>query len=116
MLQREASALRNKVGELHRTVNDLFGLLQGKRLCKPLNSQREHVDKRELTIRLVLADIYPPRSDTLPHILSGLVNRIIRHSKVALKRGGSDLLHKGRLAAAHRARYSNSRGSRKPAS
>src|SRR5712691_7856551 len=86
MLEGEASALSDKVGELHRTVDNLFRLLHRIRFCKPLNSQREHVDKRELTIRLILAHVHPPRSDTIPHILSGLVNSKVLNPEVTLQR------------------------------
>src|SRR2546425_7637654 len=98
MLESEASALSDKIGELHRTVDNLFGLLHRIRFCKPLNSQREHVDKRELTIRLILAHVHPPGSNTVPHILSGLVNSKVLNSKVTFQRCSSYLLHKSRLA------------------
>src|SRR5712664_3620071 len=115
MLEGEASALSDKIGELHRTVDNLLGLLHRIRFGKPLNSQREHVDKRELPLRLIPAHIHPPRSNTLLNVLSRLVNSKVLNSEVMFQRRGSYLLHKGRLAAPHRARYSDGRGSGKPA-
>src|SRR5712692_7413972 len=99
MLEGEASALSDKVGELHCTVDNLLGLLHRIRFCKSLNSQREHVDKSELPLRLITAHVHPPGSNTLPNVLGGLVNSIILNSKVALKRCSSYLFHKGRLTA-----------------
>ena len=116
MLEGEASALSYKVGELHCTVDDLLGLIQRIRFCKPLNSQREHVDKRELSIRLILAHVHPPGSNTVLNVLGGLVNSKVLNPKVALQRGSSYLLHKSRLAATNRACYPDGRGSGKPTS
>src|SRR5205807_5094822 len=99
----------------HCTVDDLLGLIQRIRFCKPLNSQREHVDKRELTIRLILAHVHPPGSNTILNVLGGLVNSKVLNPEVTLQRRGSYLLHKGRLSAAHRACYPDGRGSGKPA-
>src|SRR6267143_7187367 len=104
MFEGEASALSDEVGELHCTIDNLFGLVQGIRFCKPLNSQGEHVDKSELPLRLITIHVYPPGSDTVLDVLSGLVNGKVLNSKVTFQRRGSYLLHKGRLAAAHRAR------------
>ena len=116
MFQREASALGDEVGELHCIVDDLVGPFQGERFCKFLNSQREHVDKRELPLRLVPAHIYTPRSYTVPNVLSRLVDSKILNSKVTFQRRRGYLLHEGRLAATNRACYSNGRRSGKPAS
>src|SRR5712664_1952202 len=99
MLEGEASALSDKIGELHRTVDNLFRLLHRIRFCKPLNSQREHVDKRELPLRLIPTHIYPPGSNTVLNVLGGLVNSKVLNSKVAFQRGSSYLFYKGRLAA-----------------
>src|SRR5712691_5519123 len=107
MFQSEASPLSDKVGEPHCTVDDLFRLIQGIRFCKPLNSQRKHVDKRELPLRLVPAHVHPPGSNTVLNVLRGLVNSIVLNSKIMFQSCGSYLLHKGRLAAANWACYSD---------
>src|SRR5712692_11516571 len=115
MFEGETSTLSDKVGELHCALDDLFGLLCGIRFCKPLNSQREHVNKRELPLRLIPAHVHPPGSNTVLNVLSRLVNSIVLNSEIMFQCRGSYLLHKSRLATTHRARYSDSRGSRKPA-
>src|SRR5437879_13674305 len=88
MLESEASALSDKIGALHRTVDDLLGLLHRIRFCKPLNSQREHVDKRELPLRLIPAHVHPPRSNSVLNVLSGLVNSKVLNPKVTFQRRG----------------------------
>src|SRR6266705_4041364 len=115
MLEGEAPALNDKVGELHCTVDDLLGLIQRIRFCKSLNSKREHVDKRELTFRLVLAHVHSPGSNSVFNVLGGLVNSKVLNPKVTFQRRRSYLLHKSRLSAAYRARYPDGRGSGKPA-
>src|SRR5439155_22853114 len=111
-----ASALVHDVGELHCIVAHLAGPFHGERFCKLLNSQCEHVDKRELPLRPVPAHIYTPRSYTVPNVLSRLVDSKRLNSKVTFQRRRGYLLHEGRLAATNRACYSNGRRSGKPAS
>src|SRR5713101_3252673 len=107
MFEGETSTLSDKVGELHCALDDLFGLLCRIRFRKPLNSQREHVDKRELPLRLIPAHVNPPGSNTVLNVLCGLVNSIVLNSKIMFQRPGGYLLHKGRLATTHRACYSD---------
>src|SRR5690348_14459179 len=102
MFEREASALGDKVGELERAIHDSLWFFNRISFGQAFDAKGENIDKGESPLLFVLRNVHTIGSNPFSHILSRLVNSIVKDSKILLKHVNCELSHKRGFTAAYR--------------
>src|SRR5712691_5822028 len=101
MLECEASALGDEVGELEGAVDDSLWLFNRIGFGQAFDAKREDIDEGEPSFLFVLRDVDAVGGDSFSYILCGLVYCVVEDSEVFFEHVDRELSDQGGFATAY---------------